>query len=116
MGLGGSARKTPRGQDFKYLSVGGGDVLHKIRKATVAVNPASLNALTKAGTAVTVAGVAAGDVVVAVPPTNLEDDLVPAGAVVTNTNEVTIYLYNPSAGAVDGASLNWTLLIYEFSA
>lgn len=115
MALGGSARKNPRGADFKYLGVGGGDIIYKIRKATVAINPASLAATTKAGTAVTVAGVAVGDIVYAVPPTDLEDDLLPVGAVVTNTDEVTIYLYNASAGAVDGAAKNWTLFIHELS-
>jgi hypothetical protein len=115
MGLGGSARQEPRGKDFKRLAVGGGDVIYKVRKATVSVNPADLGTLTKAGTAVTVAGVAVGDIVIATPPATLEDDLIPAGAVVTNTDEVTIYLYNPTLGSVNGAALNWVLTIIEFS-
>lgn len=115
MALGGSARKNPRGADFKYLSVGGGDILYKVRKATVSVNPASIATLTKAGTAVTVTGVAVGDIVVAVPPATLEDDLIPAGAVVTDTDEVTVYLYNAAGTSTDGAAANWTLLIFELS-
>ncbi len=111
----GSARQNPRGQGFKYLAVGGGDIIYKIRKATVSVNPADLATLTKAGTAVTVAGVAAGDIVLATPPATLEDDLIPAGAIVTGANEVTLYLYNASAGSVNGAALNWVLTIIEFS-
>lgn len=113
--LGGSSRRQRTGQDFKYLSVGGGDILYKVRKVSVSVNPASIAATTKAGTAVTVTGVAAGDIVVATPPSTLEDDLIPAGAVVTDTDEVTIYLYNPTGGAVDGAALTWTLLVIEMS-
>lgn len=114
--LGGSSRRDrSRGRDFQRLSVGGGDLIYKIRKATVSVNPASIATLTKAGTAVTVSGVAAGDVVVAVPPSALEDDLIPAGAVVTNTDEVTIYLYNAAGTSTDGAARDWVLLIHEFS-
>lgn len=109
--LGGSSRRQRTGQDFKYLSVGGGDLIYKVRKVTASVNPASLAAVTKSGTAVTVSGVVAGDLVVAIPPATLEDDLIPAGAVATATDEVTLYLYNASAGAVDGAALTWTFLI-----
>lgn len=113
--LGGSARRNPRGADFKQLSVGGGDILHKVRKAEASVNPASLASLTKAGTAVTISGVAVGDIVVAVPPATLEDDLIPAGAIASGVDTVTLYLYNASAGAVDGAALTWTFLIFELS-
>jgi hypothetical protein len=113
--LGGSARRNPRGADFKRLSVGGGDLLYKIRKAPVSVNPPDIVVATAntGSVAVTVAGVAVGDVVYAVPPTDLEDDLLLKGAVVTNTDEVTFYFY---AGAnVNGAAKNWTLLVHEFS-
>jgi hypothetical protein len=115
MALGGSARRNPRGAAFKFLEIGGGDPVYKVRKVTVEVDPASINAVTKAGTAVVVTGVAAGDIVIATPPATLEDDLIPAGAVVTGADEVTIYLYNGSAGAVNGAALNWVLTVIEFS-
>ncbi len=111
MALGGSSRRDRSGRDFKYLSVGGGDLIYKVIKATASVNPASIAATTKAGTAVTVTGVVAGDIVTAIPPSDLEDDLIPAGAVATAADTVTVYLYNASAGAVDGVAKTWTLLI-----
>ncbi len=111
MALGGSSRRNPRGADFKYMSIGGGDLIYKVTKATVSVNPASIAATTKAGTAVAVSGVRAGDIVTAIPPSDLEDDLIPAGAVATADDVVTVFLYNASGVAVDGVAKNWTLLI-----
>lgn len=92
-----------------------GTAVKKIKSGTISVNPASLNAVTKAGTAVTLTGAAVGDVVLVVPPTDLEDDLIPSGAVVTNVDELTVYLYNGSAGAVDGAAKNWTYLWFDLT-
>lgn len=113
--LGGSARRNPRGADFKRLSVGGGNLLYKIRSVTASVNPASLAATTKAGTAVTITGVATGDFVIAVPPAALEDDLIFTGARVTAADEVTVYIYNPTAGAIDAAAADWDFLVFELS-
>lgn len=112
--LGGSSRRNPRGVDFRQVSVGGGDLLYKVRKTTASVNPASLATLTKAATAVTISGVAVGDIVIAVPPATLEDDLIPAGCIATATG-CDLYLYNASAGSVDGAALTWTFFIFELS-
>lgn len=96
--------------DVGALNVGAGSDIKKIKTGTVNVDPANLAANTKAGTAVALVGVKAGDVVIVVPPTALEDDLIPAGAVVTADDQLTIYLYNGSAGAVDGAARDWTYL------
>lgn len=115
MGLGGSARVNPRGIDTKLLAVGGGTPIYKIRKVDVTVDPASIATLSTGSTAVAVPGVAAGDLVYPIPPAALEDDLICKGARVTANDQVTFYLYNASAGSVDGASLVWTCLIIEFS-
>jgi hypothetical protein len=112
---GGSSRHNRFGSSVGRLAVGGG-YISRIERVTASVNPASIAATTKAGTAVTVAGVAVGDVVVATPPTDLEDDLIPAGARVTAANTVTVYLYNASGGAVDGAAKDWSLLVIGFAA
>lgn len=103
--------------DALYLGDGttGGSKLLGLKAVTAAVDPASINAATKAGTAVTLTGVAAGDIVIAIPPSDLEDDLVPAGCVVTSANTATLYLYNASASPVDGASKTWTFLILDLT-
>lgn len=87
------------GTDIKQISIG-----------TVALDPASLAALTKANTDFTLTGAADGDVVLMVPPSDLEDDLLPCGAVVTAANTVSVYLYNGSDSAVDGAEKTWTYI------
>lgn len=115
MALGGTSRLNPRGSGFRYVAIGGGSTIYKMKAYTAAVDPADLASLTKAGTAVTVAGVHAGDIVVAVPPAALEDDLIPAGAIASGTDTVTLYLYNASAGAVNGASLTWTFWVIHLS-
>lgn len=93
--------------DGSHNTVGPGPILFNIQHGTVSVNPASLAATTKAGTAVTLAGIAVGDMVVMEPPATLEDDLLFCGAAVTNDDEVTIYLYNPTGAPIDGAALTW---------
>lgn len=93
----------------------GGSKIVGMKLVTAAVNPGSINTLSKLGTAITLTGVAVGDVVIAIPPSDLEDDLVPAGCVVTGANTATVYLYNPSAGSVDGASKTWSFLIVDLT-
>lgn len=102
--------------DVGGLNVGAGSDLKKIQSGTLTVDPANIaTASTKAGTAVTLTGVRAGDIVVVEPPSALEDDLIPAGAVVTADDQVTIYLYNASAGALDGASRIWRYLWFDLT-
>jgi hypothetical protein len=83
---------------------------------TVSIDPASLAALTKVGEDFTLTGAQAGDAVIMIPPATLEDDLIPCGAVVTAADTVTVYLYNSSDGAVDGADLTWTYMWYKLVA
>lgn len=99
------------------LQVGGvnGTACYRIVAGTVAIDPASINATTTGAPTFTLTGAKAGDVVLMVPPAALEDDLVPKGARVTADNTVTLYLYNGSGGAVDGASLTWTYLWFKFN-
>lgn len=92
----------------------GGTVLG-IAVRTVLVDPASIGAVASGDTIVTIPGVAVGDLVIAIPPVNLTAGLAPQAAVVTGANSVTIRLTNASAGAVDGASLLWTLIIFDLT-
>lgn len=92
------------------IQVGGvnGTALWRIAVGTVAIDPASIATLTKAGTTFTLTGAKAGDIVIMTPPSALEDDLIPAGAVVTADNTVTVYLYNAAGTSTDGTSRTWT--------
>lgn len=114
-GIGGSARRNPRGADFKFLSVGGGAPLFGLTSHTVSVDPASIAANTRAGTAVTVTGVKVGDLVLVSAPTALEAGLSVVGAVVTATDTVTLNLLNGTSGAIDGAARNWIFQVFHLS-
>lgn len=92
------------------LNIGGQDTLLGLKVGTVSINPASLATVTKAGTAVTLTGVAAGDFVALMPPSDLEAGLLYTGCAITDDDEVTVYLYNPTGSSVDGAAKNWTYL------
>lgn len=86
-----------------------------IRRGTVSINPASIATLTKGATIFTLTGARAGDMVLMIPPATLEDDLIPSGAIVTADDTVTVYLYNPTLGAVDGAALTWTYVWFDLT-
>lgn len=96
-------------QHFRYGMIVGpdGSVIKKIVKGTVAVDPASIPTVSTGKIAVTITGVAVGDIVHFERPDALNDDLIFGGARVTGANTVTIYLYNPTAGAIDDVSLTW---------
>ena len=77
---------------------------------TVSIDPPSIDPTSRAAVTATVTGVAVGDTVVMSPPADLDDDLVFAGATVTDADEVTVYLYNPTGGAVNDTARTWRWL------
>lgn len=70
---------------------------------TFTLDPPSIAANTKAGVTVTPADVAAGDLVVVEPPSDLEDDLIPAG-VVAGAGQFTRKRQEPEFGELVGYS------------
>lgn len=93
------------------LSVGGGTTLNKVASGTVSLNPASINATTRGAVTFTLTGADTNDIIVMNPPATLNDDLLYVGAAVTAANTVTVYLYNPTAGAIDDSALTWKYLL-----
>ena len=89
------------------LAVGGGTAITKITAATVSIDPASIAATSRGATTFTVTGAAVGDRISMEPPAGLNDDLVFVGARVTAADTATVYLYNPTAGAIDDGALTW---------
>ncbi len=79
----------------------------RVVSGTVTVDPPSIAATTRGTATATIAGVAVGDLVEVYPPTTLEAGLIYCGCAVTGANTVTIYLYNTTAAAIDGAALSW---------
>lgn len=84
-----------------------GEAVNRIDTGTVAINPGSIAATSRGTVTFTLTGAAAGDMIHMQPPATLNDDLLFVGAEVTSADTVTVYLYNPTAGAIDDVSLTW---------
>ena len=82
-------------------------------RGTVSVDPASLAAGAKASTTAAVTGIDPTTcfLVQFTPPAALETGLVPIAARISATDTIQVDLYNPTAGAIDGASRSWEYLI-----
>jgi hypothetical protein len=86
-------------------------LIKKIAVKTVTVTPANpVVAATTDEQSLTVEGVAAGDVVILVPPTNLEASLVPDHGRVTAADTVKVRIANPTAGNIATAAKSWKVL------
>jgi hypothetical protein len=81
-----------------------------VLRANATVDPGNIGAAVAANTAVTVTGVATGDVVDVIPPTTLEAVAVQS-AIATAANTITLRLVNDSAAAIDPASATWTFYV-----
>jgi hypothetical protein len=93
------------------LNVGTGSDIKKIKSGTVTVDPASIAATTSGETAVTITGVAVGDIVIFEPPSALETGLAyGATGRVSAADTVQLRLTNVTGLAIDGASLTWRYL------
>ena len=90
------------------LQIGTNDTVYGIEFGTVAIDPANLNATTRGATTFTLTGAATTDIIIVNPPSDLNDDLIFCGASVTAADTVTIYLYNPTAGAINQAEATFS--------
>lgn len=90
------------------LQIGDNDMVYGIEFGTVEIDPANLNATTRGATTFTLTGAATTDIIIVNPPSTLNDDLIFAGAAVTAADTVTIYLYNPTAGAINQAAATFS--------
>lgn len=86
-----------------------------IASGSVAVDPASIAALTSAETQVTITGAAVGDIVVMNIPASLETGLIYSGVRVSAANTVQIRISNMTAAGVDGISRSWGYTIIRIA-
>jgi hypothetical protein len=93
----------------------GGTTLRRIAAGSLAVNPPSIAANSRAGVDVPLSGVDVGDIVVLAPPAALADDLLFTGASVTAADTVTLYLYNPTGSAIDDAQRSWAYVWFDLT-
>lgn len=92
------------------LIIGAGTRIRKILAGSASVNPGSI-AATSTGTATfTITGASLGDFLILNRPSGLNDDLIVSGHAISATDTATLYLYNPTAGAIDDGANTWTWL------
>lgn len=84
-----------------------GEAVNRIDTGTTSLNPGSIASVTRGTVTFTLTGAAAGDMIHMQPPATLNDDLLFVGAEVTSADTVTVYLYNPTGGAIDDGALTW---------
>lgn len=97
------------------LTVGDSGInLGGIKTGTVNIDPASIAAGETLDVDVTITGVAAGDIVHLQPPSTFEADLIVSHMEVT-ANTVTVRLYNPTAGAINGTDRTWRYLWHDLT-
>jgi len=90
------------------LQIGTNDTVYGIEFGTVAIDPASIAATSRGATTFTLTGAKTTDIIIVNPPSGLNDDLLFVGAAVTAANTVSIYLYNPTASAIDQAEATFS--------
>lgn len=120
-GLGGQGWQTsidPTGVLFLFDSIAighQGSRIRSIKTGTVTINPANLGAETRGATAATIPGAAVGDIILLNLPSGpaLNDDLIFVGADVGGADTIRIFLYNPTAGAIDDGATTWTYLFLD---
>lgn len=102
------ALSTSSSPAFAAITIGtGGTQLKKILAGSAAADPASIPATSTGTVDITITGLAVGDVVILMRPAGLNDDLIYSGCRVQAADTLRIFLYNPTAGAIDDGSLTW---------
>lgn len=102
------------------VAVGGivgstGDVVYGLDFGTASVDPASIAATTRGSVTFTLTGAQTTDIIIVNPPSNLNDDLIFAGAAITAADTVSIFLYNPTAAAIDDTARTFNYVWIDMS-
>lgn len=79
----------------------------------VSVDPGSIATVSTGKIAVTIKGVDVDDHVVAIRPDDLNDDLIYGGCRVTAKDTLTLYIYNPTAAAIDDTAKLWNFIVFR---
>jgi len=93
-----------------------GDLTYGLDFGTASVDPASIAATTRGSVTFTLTGAKTTDIIIVNPPSNLNDDLIFAGAAITAANTVSIYLYNPTGSAIDDTARTFSYVWIDMSA
>lgn len=110
-----STRATKGTQLVGAINIGGKKTVKGVLNSTVAIDPGSIAAATRAAVTFTLTGAKAGDALVLQPPAGLHDDLLFVGCEVTADDTGTVYLYNPTGSAIDDASATWRYTLLDLT-
>ncbi len=98
------------------LQVGDNDTVYGVEFGTASVDPASINATTRGSVTFTLTGAATTDIIIVNPPSDLNDDLIFAGAAISAADTVSIYLYNPTASAINDSARTFSYVWFDMTA
>jgi len=98
------------------ISLGGGTTIKQIKlTGNISIDPASIAATSRGTATGTFSGCAAGDAVIALGMPAINDDLIYMGADCSAADTIRIYLYNPTAGAIEDGANNWQFLWFDMT-
>jgi len=97
----------------KDASFGGGTDVDKVYHASGSVDLPSITATTTDSAILSVTGATTDMKCFLMPPSGIDDDLIPKGCAVTAANTVTIYVFNDSAGAIDDIARIYQVLLLK---
>lgn len=98
----------------RRITTGSGQAF-QIKKGSVSINPGSIATVATGTGAGTITGLATTDMILMHRPAGLNDDLVVSGWRITGADTVTVYLYNPTGGAIDDGALTWEYMWIDFA-
>ena len=93
-----------------------GDMVYGLDFGTASVDPASIAATTRGSVTFTLTGAKTTDIIIVNPPSDLNDDLIYCGAAISAANTVSIYLYNPTASAINDTARTFSYVWIDMTA
>ena len=97
----------------KNASFGGGTDVDRIYHASASVDLPSIATVTTGSATLSVTGATTDMKCFLMPSNAMNDDLIPKGCAVTGADTVTIYVYNPTAAAIDDAAQTYQVLLLK---
>lgn len=98
---------TGKGTGGVRLGDTASDPIKKVDTGTTSLDPGSIAATSRGSVTFALTGANPGDLIHMQPPAALNDDLIFCGAEVTAADTVSVYLYNPTGGAIDDGAQTW---------
>ena len=95
------------------VAFGGGTDIGKVYHASASVDLPSIATVTTGSATLLVTGATTDMKCFLMPSNAMNDDLIPKGCVVTGADTVTIYVYNPTAAAIDDAAQTYQVLLLK---